>query len=71
MHLYLATGIAGAAGDDRLVPDEDERLELRHVTIDEAVAMVERGEVADAKSIVGILWLDRLARMGELPVPVP
>lgn len=69
MHLYLATGIAGAAGDDRLVPDEDERLELQHVTIDEAVAMVERGEVADAKSILGILWLDRLARAGEIPIP--
>jgi ADP-ribose pyrophosphatase len=69
MHLYLATGITGATGDDRLVPDEDERLELRHVTIDEAVAMVERGEIADAKSILGILWLDRLARAGEIPVP--
>ena len=69
MHLYLATGIVGASGDDRLVPDEDERLELSHVAIDEAVAMVERGEIADAKTILGILWLDRLARAGEIPVP--
>ena len=54
MHLYLATGIAGVgAGDDRLAPDEDERLELRHVPLDEAVAMVERGEIGDAKSILG------------------
>jgi ADP-ribose pyrophosphatase len=67
MHLYLATGITGAAGDDRLVPDEDERLELRHVTIDEAMAMVDGGEIADAKTILGILWLDRLARAGEIP----
>jgi len=67
MHLYLATGIAGADGDDRLQPDEDERLELLHATIDDAVAMVERGEIRDAKSILGILWLDRLARRGELP----
>jgi ADP-ribose pyrophosphatase len=66
MHLYLATGIAGADGDDRLSPDEDERLELRHVTPDEALAMVDRGEIADAKSILGILWLDRLRRDGEL-----
>ena len=36
MHLYLATGIAGADEDGRLVPDEDERLELRHVRVDEA-----------------------------------
>jgi ADP-ribose pyrophosphatase len=64
MHLYLATGIA-AEGDDRLTPDEDERLELRHVPVDEAVAMVESGEISDAKTILGILWLDRLRRAGE------
>lgn len=66
MHLYLATGIAGAEGDDRLTPDEDERLELRHVPIADAVAMVEAGEITDAKTILGILWLDRLARAGGL-----
>ena len=65
MHLYLATGIEGADGDDRLGPDEDERLELRHVTVDEALAMVEQGAIADAKSILGVLWLDRLRRAGE------
>jgi ADP-ribose pyrophosphatase len=66
MHLYLATGIAGVgASDDRLSPDEDERLELRHVPLDEAVAMVEAGELGDAKSILGILWLDRLRRAAE------
>ncbi len=67
MHLYLATGIAGADGDDRLTPDEDERLELRHVTLDEALAMLDGGGIADAKSILGVLWLDRLHRAGELP----
>ena len=60
MHLFLATGIAGVGGDDRLTPDEDERLELRYVTIEEAHDMVERGEISDAKTILGILWLDRL-----------
>ena len=33
MHLYLATGLSGATGEDRLTPDEDERLELSHVAI--------------------------------------
>lgn len=65
MHLYLATGIAGADDDNRLGPDEDERLELRHVTLDEALAMVDGGEVRDAKSILGILWLERLRRRDE------
>jgi ADP-ribose pyrophosphatase len=66
MHLYLATGIAGADEDGRLTPDEDERLELRHVPIAAAVAMVESGEIADAKTILGILWLDRLRQAGEV-----
>ena len=66
MHLYLATGLASVHGDDRLAPDEDERLELSRFTIDEALAMVEGGEIVDAKSMLGILWLDRLRRTGEL-----
>jgi ADP-ribose pyrophosphatase len=66
MHLYLATGLSSAAGEDRLTPDEDERLELSHVAIEDAVAMVDAGEISDAKTILGVFWLDRLARAGEI-----
>jgi ADP-ribose pyrophosphatase len=66
MHLYLATGIAGAAADDRLAPDEDERLELRAVPLDEAIGLALGGTIRDAKSILGLLWLDRLVRNGEI-----
>jgi ADP-ribose pyrophosphatase len=66
MHLYLATGLSGATGADRLTPDEDERLELSHVALEDAVAMVESGEINDAKTILGVLWLDRLARAGTI-----
>ncbi len=66
MHLYLATGIAGAAADDRLAPDEDERLELRAVPLDEAIGLALDGTLRDAKSILGLLWLDRMVRTGEL-----
>ena len=67
MHLYLATALDGVADDDgRLAPDEDERLELSRLTIDEALALVDAGGISDAKSILGILWLDRLRRDGEL-----
>ena len=66
MHLYLATGLTSATGDDRLAPDEDERLELSRVTVDEALTLVDRGEISDAKTILGVLWLDRLRRAGEL-----
>lgn len=60
MHLYLATGLT-AADADRLGPDEDERLELQAVALSDAVAMAERGEIADAKSLVGLL---RVAHLG-------
>jgi ADP-ribose pyrophosphatase len=66
MHLYLATGIAGASADERLTPDEDERLELRAVPLDEAIRLALDGSIRDAKSILGLLWLDRLVRNGEV-----
>ena len=66
MHLFLATGIEGVGGDDRLTPDEDEHLELLQVPLDEALAMVERNDIRDAKSICGILWLDRVRRAGGI-----
>lgn len=59
MHLYLATDLVPAHGD-RLGPDEDERLELEAVPLDEAIAMVDRGEIVDAKTIVGLLRVARL-----------
>ena len=63
MHLYLATDLtAVAVGDGRLEPDEDEHLELRRVRPDEALALVESGGISDAKTILAVLWLDRLQR---------
>ncbi len=64
MYLYLATDL-GPADEGRLGPDEDERLELEHVPLDEALGAVVRGEIADAKSILALLWLDRLRREGD------
>jgi ADP-ribose pyrophosphatase len=66
MHLYLATGLSAATGADRLTPDEDERLELRQVAIEDAVAMIEAGEITDAKTILGVFWVDRLVQAGEI-----
>ena len=63
MHLYLATDLR-AADAGGLGPDEDERLELRPIPFTDAVAMAERGEIRDAKSLVGLLWVDRLRGRG-------
>jgi len=56
--LYLATGLL-PAGPDRLAPDEDEALVQVRLPWREALAAAERGEISDAKSLVGILWLAR------------
>ena len=56
MHLYLATGLT--PGETAL--EEGEEIENWLVHFDEAVAMIFRGEIRDAKTIVGLLWVDRL-----------
>jgi len=58
MHLYLATQLA-AAGPGRLTPDADELLELVRLPVVDALAAAERGDVHDAKTLIGILLLGR------------
>ncbi len=64
MHLYLATDLEPL--DDYRGPDEDEYLDLIRLPWREAIAMAERGDIEDAKTLVGLLWLARLAAAGEL-----
>ena len=65
MTLYLATDLVPAHPDERLGPDEDEHLRLERRSLDDALAAVDTGEIADAKSIVGLLWIERLRRGGS------
>jgi len=65
MWLYLATGLE--AIPDYAGPDTDERLHVSRVPWRRAVEMAEEGLIEDAKSLVGLFWLDRLASRGELP----
>jgi ADP-ribose diphosphatase len=58
MHLYLATDLV-AVDEDRLGPEEDEHLELERIPRAQAIAAAERGELRDAKSLVGLFWLAR------------
>jgi ADP-ribose pyrophosphatase len=59
MYLYLARGLTFAQADRR-GPDEDERLRVSAIPWRVAVAMAEAGEIRDAKTLIGLLWLERL-----------
>jgi len=61
MHLYLATGLT--AGET--AREEGEEIENWLVPWDEAIAMIFRRAIQDAKTIVGLLWVDRLRRAGR------
>jgi ADP-ribose pyrophosphatase len=52
IHIFVATGLRPAPG---AVLDEDEQLDLVTLPLDEAVAMVKRGEVQNAAAICGLL----------------
>ncbi len=64
MTLYLATELTAAHPDERLGPDEDEHLRLERRSLAAALDAVDRGEIADAKSIVGLLWVARSRAAG-------
>lgn len=55
--LYLATGCRPVP-HDRHGPEE-EHMTLLHLPFGDALAMVERGEIADAKSVVALLMTER------------
>jgi ADP-ribose pyrophosphatase len=59
MHLYLARDLSPIA--DYAGPDVDEHLVVERVPWREALAMLDRGEIEDAKTVAGLLWLARLA----------
>lgn len=52
LHLFLARGLAPA--DAR--PEEHEVFEASWVPLEEAVDLAARGQLRDAKSIIGLLW---------------
>jgi ADP-ribose pyrophosphatase len=55
MALYLATGLKAGKAE----PEADEMIRTRFVPLDEAVTMIRRGAIRDAKTISGVLWLER------------
>lgn len=58
IHLYLAQDLSPAQAQ----ADEDERLELVELPFAEALALIDRGEIHDAKTITGLLLAERKLR---------
>jgi ADP-ribose pyrophosphatase len=55
IHLFLATQLS----ESRLAADADEFVEVDHLPLTEALAMIERGDIMDAKSVTGLLRVAR------------
>jgi ADP-ribose pyrophosphatase len=64
MTLYLATDLA--ADPNHGGPDPDERLLVEALTLPELLARAQRDEIHDAKTLIGVFWLDALVRAGEV-----
>ncbi|MGI8928637.1 MAG: NUDIX hydrolase [Candidatus Limnocylindrales bacterium] len=64
MHLFLATDVKLDPTYEG--PEEDERLELQTLPFDEALPMAGDGRIRDAKTLVGLFLVDRLAQRGEV-----
>ncbi|HEY8552865.1 MAG TPA: NUDIX hydrolase [Thermaerobacter sp.] len=52
-------------------PDPDEAIAVRAVPLAEALAMAERGEILDAKTLLGLLILERGGLLRHMDGPTP
>jgi 8-oxo-dGDP phosphatase len=62
--VYLATGCTPVAR--QLHGPEEEHSQVLHVPLADAVAMIEQGEIADAKSVAGLLLTERRLRANDV-----
>ena len=59
MIFYEATGLREPGEGDQAHPDEDEDIETHAFAIDELRRMIDRGEIADLKTIAGVFLISR------------
>ena len=58
MAVYLATGLRLGEAE----PEDDEVIQIRMVPLAQALKMVLKGTIRDAKTISSVLWLDHVHR---------
>lgn len=66
LHLFVARDF----GQGEANTDADEFLELVRVPLDEALAMIQRGEITDAKTVMGLLWIQQFGLQSGQTAPV-
>lgn len=59
IHLFICTRLI----ESRLDGDEDEDIEVELRTLDQALSAIASGEIADAKSVIGLLRYSRMLRL--------
>ncbi|HTR80716.1 MAG TPA: NUDIX hydrolase [Bacteroidota bacterium] len=64
LHIYMAQGLSQSPQGQSLEEGE-QTIQLLRLPIDEAVAMIERHEIVDGKSIAGIFMGEKLLRRGR------
>jgi len=57
IHLFVATDLKRITG--KKITDEDEQIEIVEMSLDEALNMVKSGQIVDAKTIIGLLYVAR------------
>lgn len=63
IELYLASGLTQSTR----ALDEEEFLEVLEFELAEALTMVESGRITDSKTVIALLWLERLRARGLVP----
>ena len=61
MHLFLAEDLKKTNTNT----DDDEFIELVPKTLDQAIEMIYSGDITDAKTIIGLVWAQKLLRQLE------
>jgi 8-oxo-dGTP pyrophosphatase MutT (NUDIX family) len=67
LHIYLATDLSPVARE--MHGPEETHMEVLRLPLAEAVELVERGEINDAKTVIGLLLVDRRLHEGNLAPP--
>ena len=64
LHLFVATDLSVVPQE--LHGPEEQHLEVVHVPFGEAIEMIDRGGIRDAKTIIGLLLVERKLLRGDL-----